>query len=78
VSAAAEETPPVETSLTDWLQFIQTEYLEMPGLCLTFEQAQRLWGLDEATCRDLLDALVDARFLRETPRRTFVLDGASV
>jgi hypothetical protein len=64
-------------STTDWLQFIQTEYLEMPGLSLTFAQAQRLWGLDEPTCRELLIALVDARFLRETRRQTFVLDGAS-
>jgi hypothetical protein len=42
---------------------IQSEYLEMPGLRLTREQAQRLWALDEATCRAILDILVDSRFL---------------
>lgn len=42
---------------------IYGEYLEMPGLRLTFAQAQRLWGLDAATCTQLLDALVEARFL---------------
>lgn len=42
---------------------IRGEYLEMPGLCLTCVQAQRLWALDEATCARLLENLVDARFL---------------
>jgi hypothetical protein len=65
----------VDATVTEWLQFIQTEYLEMPGLSLTRAQAQRLWGLDEPMCQDLLDALVAARFLRQTPRRTYVLDG---
>jgi hypothetical protein len=45
------------------VQRICGEFLEMPGLCLTLEQARRLWALDEATCRALLDFLVDARFL---------------
>ena len=48
------------------------EYLEMPGLCLTLRQAQRLWGLDEETCGKALAVLVEARFLshtRDTYRR---------
>ena len=40
------------------------EYLEMPGLRLTQKQAQRLWGLDEPTCRQILEFLVDVKFLR--------------
>jgi DNA-binding IclR family transcriptional regulator len=52
-------TPPIP----DLLQRIRGEYLEMPGLRLTAEQARRLWSLDLGTCRSLLDALVDARFL---------------
>lgn len=43
----------------------------MPGLQLTIKQAQRLWGLDEATCVQLLNALVDARFLRRSERGTY-------
>lgn len=39
------------------------EYVEMPGLSLTWWQAQRLWGLDGETCLDLLESLVDAGFL---------------
>ena len=42
------------------------EYLEMPGLRVTQKQAQRLWGLDEAVCAQVLDFLVKARFLRRS------------
>lgn len=42
------------------------EFLEMPGMALTPEQAQRLWGLDEQTCREVLSYLVDAHFLCRT------------
>ena len=45
------------------LRRICGEYLEMPGLRLKQEQAQRLWGLDGATCAQLLDALVETGFL---------------
>lgn len=45
------------------LQRVCGEFLEMPGLRLTRQQAQRLWGLDEQTCVTLLDYLVEARFL---------------
>lgn len=47
------------------------EYLEMPGLRLTCRQAQRLWGLDESTCVELLQALLDVGFLRQTRDGTF-------
>jgi hypothetical protein len=47
----------------DLLRRIQGEYLEMPGLRLTPAQAQRLWGVDRATCDAVLDALVDRKFL---------------
>lgn len=43
---------------------VYAEFLEMPGLRLTCQQAQRLWGLDNATCLKLLELLVDAKFLR--------------
>jgi len=53
-------------TIPDWLQLIRAEYLEIPGLHLTRNQVQRLWGLDPTTCDVLLGALVDARFLRRT------------
>ena len=45
------------------LRRVTGEYLEMPGLRLTREQARRLWGLDDQTSTNLLDALVDLKFL---------------
>jgi hypothetical protein len=45
------------------LQRVYSEFLEMPGLRLTCKQAQRLWGLDEQSCMELLEFLVDAKFL---------------
>ena len=47
----------------DILRRICGEYLEMPGLRLKQEQAQRLWGLDRQTCTQVLDSLVAAGFL---------------
>jgi hypothetical protein len=45
------------------LQRVYGEFLEMPGLRLTCRQAQRLWGLDESACLELLEFLVDSKFL---------------
>jgi hypothetical protein len=36
----------------------------MPGLTLKSEQVQRLCGIDHTACTVVLDALVDAGFLR--------------
>lgn len=59
------------------LQRIQGEFIEMPGLRLTAEQAQRLWGLEQGICSALLTALVDAGFLVRTRDGAFVRkDGA--
>jgi hypothetical protein len=50
-------------SSQDVLRRICGEYLEMPGLLLTPAQAQRLWALDGTTCAQLLEYLVEAKFL---------------
>jgi hypothetical protein len=63
---------PAETHVTDWLQLIRAEYLEVPGLRLTREQAQRLWGLDLVTVEALLTALVAVKFLRCTRQKAYV------
>ena len=59
-------------SRDDVLRRVRGEYIEMPGLRLTTAQAQRLWGLDRASCDALLDALVDAKFLSKTRDGAFV------
>jgi hypothetical protein len=61
-----------EVHIVDWVQLIRAEYLEIPGLCLTKSQVERLWGLDPVTSEALLGALIDARFLRRTATGTYV------
>jgi hypothetical protein len=56
---------------------IRGEFLEMPGLRLTPEQARRLWRLDETACEAVLGALVDARFLARTRDGAFVRQDGS-
>ena len=57
------------------LRRIRGEYLEMPGLCLTRCQAQRLWGLPCDRCEALLGALIEERFLIRTPDGRFIRRG---
>ena len=45
---------------------IREEFREMPGLRLTPAQATRLWGLEDETCRRVIDVLVAAEYLRWT------------
>ena len=59
----------------DVLRRVQGEFLEMPGLCLTPPQARRLWGLDEATCDQVLGALESTHVLRRTEHDGYVLGG---
>jgi len=61
-----------DTLITDWLQLIRAEYREIPGLSLTRQQVQRLWGLDLVTTEAVLAALVDVKFLRCTRHHVYV------
>jgi hypothetical protein len=47
------------------LNRVKSEFIEMPGLRLRVEQAQRLWHLDRTVCEALLQSLVQAKFLRQ-------------
>ena len=68
---------PVSCSLTR-MSFSQVvdraraHFTEMPGLELTLPEAVRLLGFGVDDCRYVIDALVDAGFLRWTARRTVV------
>ena len=68
--AGTSTRQPINDRLT---RRVRAEFLEMPGLCLTFDQAQRLWSLEPLTCASLLNALIDSGFLRRTARGLFVL-----
>ena len=56
----------LNTSREQMIRRISCEYLEMPGLRLTSEQAQRLWGLDRESCSEILTELVATNFLART------------
>ena len=45
------------------LNRVRSEFIEMPGLRLKIDQAQRLLNLDRAMCESVLRSLVDAKFL---------------
>lgn len=47
------------------LNAVQSEYREMPGMCLTRPQFRRLWHLDEAECELTIRMLLAERFLHE-------------
>jgi hypothetical protein len=66
VSVRQAAAAPMQGGLTQLLLRIRSEYEEMPGLCLTRAQAQRLWGLDADACDAVLSALVDIGYLKTT------------
>jgi Transcriptional regulators len=51
---------------------IRGEFIEMPGLKLSFQQACRLWNLSAGPCREALDALRAEGFLYQTPSGAFI------
>ena len=71
-TAREAEMIAAQTTIGDWTHLIRSEYLEIPGLHLTRNQVQRLWGLDAITCDALLETLVDVRFLRRTHAGAYV------
>ena len=54
----------------------EAEYLEMPGLKLTAQQASRLWHLNAAASARLLDSMVDAGLLYRAKDGAYVLAAA--
>jgi DNA-binding IclR family transcriptional regulator len=53
--------------LTDWVQLVRAEYMEMPGLTLTCLQIQRMWGIDRDTCHEIVSTLTASGFLSRRP-----------
>jgi hypothetical protein len=43
---------------------VRAEFAEMPGLCLTPTQAQRLSGMDADLCQQVIEQLVNDAVLR--------------
>jgi hypothetical protein len=53
------------------------EYREMPGLKLTFRQAQRLWNLSQERCDRALVSLIQEGFLVRTRDGAYVRSAGS-
>jgi hypothetical protein len=54
---------------------VRADFMAMPELEVTLPQAVRLWNLGLDDCRYVVDALVDAGFLRWTTGGTIVRAG---
>ncbi len=63
----------IQPRVDRFIEIVQTEYREMPGLQLTKPQMQRFLGIDVETCDAVLDRLEQKKFLRRTPRDAYVL-----
>jgi hypothetical protein len=58
----------------EWTQIIRGEFLEIPGLRLSSDQIQKLWGLHRDACAAILEDLLHQRFLRLTADGHYVRD----
>jgi hypothetical protein len=54
------------------LERARAEFLEMPGLTLTTNQATRLFAFDHDLCEMVLTTLVESHFLVRTRNAAFV------
>ena len=61
----------------EWTQIIRGEFLEIPGLRLTSDQIQRLWGLHRDVCAAVLEDLLHQHFLQLTADGHYVRAGSS-
>lgn len=60
------------TQVDDAIELIRMEYLEMPGMVLTYDQARRLWSLPADLCQRALEDLLTSRFLTQTRNGAYV------
>ena len=52
--------------IDELVNLMRMEYLEMPDLKLTFQQARRLWDAPSDLCSRALDELIHAGFLAQS------------
>jgi hypothetical protein len=78
VDARPRQTKPQTTAaLHELLRRIEAEYREMPGLCVTAPQAERLWALDGTTCSFVLMTLIEQRIIKRTSNGTYIRDSGN-
>lgn len=62
-----------DSRLDDVARHIRNEFMEMPGMHLTFEQVRRLWHLPHDDCEAVLERLVAEHILAQDTQRRFCL-----
>ena len=62
---------PRPAGFAELLQRVKAEFIEMPGLTLTYDQAVKLWNCHPVMCRQVLETLLETRFLIRTRRAAF-------
>jgi hypothetical protein len=55
-----------QNPIDELVNLMRMEFLEMPDLKLTFQQARRLWDAPADRCHSALSALIDRGFLMQT------------
>ncbi len=69
--ATVDRAPRSETA-RNLARRIEAEYVEMPGLSVTLQQAQRLWAADRHSCQTMFDRLIARGVLKMTTKGRFV------
>lgn len=59
----------------DELTRIRMEFVEMPDLKLTIQQACRLWNLSDGRCGRAFNVLLERQFLMQTSTGAFIRRG---
>jgi hypothetical protein len=77
MEASTDAARDVRFELESLAARVRGEYLEMPGLRVTFAQACRLWQVDVSTCERLLDQLVREGFVCKTDKGFYVATAAN-
>jgi uncharacterized protein with von Willebrand factor type A (vWA) domain len=65
-------------SKDEMLRRIHQDYLELPDVRLSLTQAQRVWQLDERTCAELLESLIESGLLHRSHDGTYGLSPRGV
>jgi hypothetical protein len=63
---------PSSNAIAALIARVQDAFLDIQGLSMTFEQAQRLFYIDRATCKALFDVLVNSAVVTRKPDGTFI------
>ena len=63
----------IDPTVQKSVELIRAEYTELPGLNLTERQFERMWCLDPKLCGEVIEVLLNERFLRQTADGEYVL-----